>query len=264
MQRSIGATGASEFRLDGKVAFITGGTKNIGRATALKFMMAGADVVITARTESSLRETKAELESLRPGGKVLAVTADVSDEQAIERSVDAALDTFGGVDILVNNAYFSGRPRGRRAVLETSYDEWDAVWRGNVMAPFRYAQLLEPGMRNRGGGSIINLGSIAASGYFDGLIAYATSKNALATMTRYLAVELAPLIRVNAVSPGAISPDGEPMGPIQRRLSELSPMQRVGAAQELASVALFLASDASSFVTGQVVVADGGVSARAF
>jgi NAD(P)-dependent dehydrogenase (short-subunit alcohol dehydrogenase family) len=119
-------------------------------------------------------------------------------------------------------------------------------------------------MRERGNGSIINMLSIAATGYVEGLIAYATSKNALATITRYLAVELAPAIRVNAISPGAISPDGKPMGSIQRNLLQLSPLQRVGSADEIASVAVFLASDASSFITGQVLVADGGVLGRAF
>ena len=250
-------------RLDGKVAFITGGTKNIGRATARAFAAAGAAVVITARTEADLKEAKSDLEAIG-GGEVLTVTADASVDDEIVESVRVAVDTFGGVDILVNNAYFSGRLGGRRAGLETSLEDWDAVWRGNVLAAYRHIQLLEPSMRARGGGSVINLLSIAMSGHIDGLLAYATTKSALATITRYLATELAPAIRVNAISPGAISPDGEPRGSIQRELVQLSPMQRVGVPDEIASVALFLASDASSFVTGQTIVADGGVVARSF
>jgi len=252
-----------EPRLDGKVAFITGGTKNIGRATARAFAAAGADVVITARTEADLKDAKSDLEALG-GGKVLTVVADASIDHDIVEAVCAAVDTFGGVDILVNNAYFSGRLGGRRAGLATSLDDWDAVWRGNVLAAYRHIQLLEPAMRARGGGSIINLLSIAMSGYIEGLLAYATTKSALATITRFLATELAPAIRVNAISPGAISPNGEPRGSIQRELARLSPMGRVGVPDEIASIAVFLASDASSFVTGQTIVADGGVVARAF
>ena len=250
-------------RLDGKVAFITGGTKNIGRATARAFVAAGADVIITARTETDLKEAQSDLEALG-GGKVLTLAADASIDREIVESVRAATDAFGGVDILVNNAYFSGRLGARRAGLETSLDDWEAVWRGNVLAAYRYIQLLEPAMRARGGGSIINLLSIAMSGHIEGLLGYATTKSALATITRFLATELAPAIRVNAVSPGAISPTGEPLGSIQRELVQLSPMQRVGVPDEIASVALFLASDASSFVTGQTIVVDGGVMARSF
>jgi NAD(P)-dependent dehydrogenase (short-subunit alcohol dehydrogenase family) len=250
-------------RLDGKVAFITGGTKKIGRATARAFVSAGADVVITARTESDLKETKSDLEALG-GGRVLTVSADATIDDEIVESVRAANDTFGGVDILVNNAYFSGRLGGRRAGLEMSLEDWDAVWRGNVLSAFRYIQLLEPGMTARGGGSVINLLSIAMSGHISGLLGYSTTKSALATITRHLATELAPAIRVNAISPGAISADGEPQGAIQRELVQLAPMQRVGVPDEIASVALFLASDASSYVTGQTIVVDGGILARSF
>lgn len=250
-------------RLDGKVAFITGGTKNIGRATARAFVAAGSDVVITARTATDLDVARAELEALG-GGRVLAVAADATVDDQIVESVRAAIDEFGGVDILVNNAYFSGRLSGRRSGLETSLEDWDAAWRGNVLSAYRYIQLIEPSMLARGGGSVINLLSIAMSGHLEGLLAYAASKSALATITRFLAAELAPAIRVNAISPGAISPDGEPRGSIQRDLLQLSPMRRVGVPDEIASVALFLASDASSFVTGQTIVADGGVVARSF
>jgi 7-alpha-hydroxysteroid dehydrogenase len=254
---------SGEPRLDGKVAFITGGTKNIGRATARAFAAAGADLVITARTEADLQEAKSELEALG-GGRVLTVVADASSDDDIVRSVRAAEDAFAGIDILVNNAYFSGRVGGRRAGLQTSLGDWNAVWRGNVLSAFRYIQLLEPAMRDRARGSVINVLSIAMNGYIEGLLGYATTKSALATITRHLAAELAPAIRVNAISPGAVSPDGTPRGSIQRELAELSPMHRVGLADEIASVALFLGSDASSFVTGQVIVADGGVVARAF
>jgi NAD(P)-dependent dehydrogenase (short-subunit alcohol dehydrogenase family) len=257
------STPTDQPRLDGKVAFVTGGTKKIGRATARAFVMAGADVVITARTESDLKKAKSDLEALG-GGKVLTVAADASVDDDIVESARAATDTFGGVDILVNNAYYSGQLSGRRSALETSLEDWDLVWRGNVLSAFRYIQLLEPAMRERGGGSIINLLSIAMSGHIGGLLGYSTTKSALATITRQLATELAPAIRVNAISPGAISADGEPQGSIQRELVQLAPMKRVGVPDEIASVALFLASDASSYVTGQTIVVDGGVVARSF
>ena len=258
---STAATGQP--RLAGKVAFVTGGTKKIGRAVARAFVEAGADVVITARTESDLRETKAHLEALG-GGRVLTVVADATVDEEIVESVRVATDSFGGVDILVNNAYFSGRLGGRRPGLEMTLEDWDAVWRGNVLSAFRYIQLLEPAMSARGGGSVINLLSIATSGHIEGLLGYASTKSALATITRQLATGLAPAIRVNAISPGPIAPDGEPQGSIQRELVQLAPMRRVGTPGEIASVALFLASDASSYVTGQTIVVDGGILARSF
>jgi len=263
MEHTNDASAPGKFGLQGKAALITGGTKNIGRATARAFAAAGADVVITARNQSGLDETRAELIALG-ARNVVTVAADILSDDDIVRSVGVALDAFGGIDTLVNNAYYSGRLGGPRPALETSVEQWDVIWRGNVLAPHRYAQLLEPTMRERGSGSIINVLSIAATGYVEGLMAYATSKNALATITRYLAVELAPAIRVNAISPGAVSADGKPTGAIQRDLMKLSPLQRVGAADEIASVAVFLASEASSFITGQVIAADGGVLARAF
>lgn len=263
MQDLMEGFGPRTFSLDGMVAFITGGTKNIGRATAHRFAAAGADVVITARSEAGLLEVKSELERL-DGGRVLTIAGDVSNDDDVVRSVETAVESFGGVDILVNNAMFSSRRGGRKRGLETSPEDWEAIFRGNVLAPCRYIQLFEPIMRGRHGGSIINLLSIVTTGYVEGLMAYATSKSALATITRYLATELAPAIRVNAISPGAISPDGQPMGSIQRQLAQVAPMQRVGKADEVASVALFLASDASSFVTGQVIVADGGILGKGF
>jgi len=250
-------------RLDAKVALVTGGTKNIGLATARAFAAAGADVIITARNAAGLEQARAELESLSTG-KIVAIAADVTVDEDIVRSVDAVLEAFGGVDVLVNNAYYAGPLAGRRPALEMTSEQWDAIWRGNVLAPYRYIQLLEPTMRERGSGSIINLVSIAATGYVQGLMGYGASKSALATMTRYLAVDLGPAIRVNAISPGPVSPDGNPLGAIQRELADLSTLQRVGRADEIASLALFLASDASSLVTGHSLVADGGVLARAF
>jgi NAD(P)-dependent dehydrogenase (short-subunit alcohol dehydrogenase family) len=263
MQDPVGVDRSRTSQLHGKVALITGGTKNIGRATARAFAAAGADLVVTARNEAGLEATRTELMTEFPG-KVVTVPADVSSDEDIVRSVDVALEAFGGVDILVNNAYYSSRLGGLRPGLEMTIEQWDSIWRGNVLATYRYTQLLEPTMRERGSGSIINVLSIAAAGYFEGLMAYAASKNALATITRYLSVDLAPAIRVNAISPGAVSPDGKPRDSIQRDLLRLSPLQRVGSADEIASVAVFLASDASSFVTGQVIVADGGVLARSF
>jgi NAD(P)-dependent dehydrogenase (short-subunit alcohol dehydrogenase family) len=247
----------AQFRLDRRVAFITGGTKNIGRAIARTFVRAGADVIITARTEADLVDVASELREM--GGRVLTVVGDVGDEGAVTRSVTAALDVFGGVDILVNNAFSKGGPVRRERALDTSADDWDAVWRTNVMGPYRYIQLLEPVMRDRGRGSIVNLLSIIAYRYANGLAAYATTKSALWTLTRYMATELGPTIRVNAIAPGAVSPTGEPRNFVQEQIAKVAPMQRIGSPDEIASAALFLASDASSFVTGQVIVVDGGV-----
>jgi len=248
-------------RLDGKVAFITGATQNIGFATARAFALAGADLVITARTEADLATAKAELEALG-GGKVVTVVADVLDDDAIVASVDAATAAFGGVDVLVNNAAASGRTREQLAGLDTSIETWNMVWQANLLASYRHIQLLAPTMKARGGGSVVNILSIAMSTYMSNLLPYSTVKGAIATLTRYLAVDLAPDIRVNGVSPGAITPTGEPRGALQRSLVEVTPMQRAGAADEIASTTLFLASEASSFVTGQIISVDGGIVAH--
>jgi len=227
------------FRLDGKVALITGGTRNIGLATAKVFAAAGADLVLTARNDGPLQSVKEELE--RRGTNVCALAGDVADQVYVQRLVDMAYERFGRVDVLVNNAFRAGQVRP------------------NVLAPFRLMQLIGRQMLAGAGGSIINILSISAFGHDAGLTAYAATKSALWTLTKYVAAEVAPLVRVNAIAPGTITQSGKPRTIQMERLIPNIPAGRIGHPTEIAATALFLGSPASSYVTGQVISVDGGI-----
>jgi NAD(P)-dependent dehydrogenase (short-subunit alcohol dehydrogenase family) len=248
----------SPVSLEGKVALITGATMNIGRSIAQAYAEAGAKLVITARTRSDLDKTASELSSL--GCDVLPVAGDVADPTAAERTVGEAEAAFGKIDVLVNNAYHAGS--ARPFALEVPSEDWDRCWRTNVLGPYRYMQLTCRQMMQTGG-SIINVLSIAAFQHVPGMTAYAATKAALWSLTRYVATEMAPNVRVNAISPGPVSEDGLPRTPGMARVAPLVPLQRIGRPDEVANVALFLASDASSYVTAQVIGVDGGFARHA-
>jgi len=244
------------FRLDGKVALITGGTRNIGLATAKVFAAAGADLVLTARNDGPLQSVKEELE--RRGTNVCALAGDVADQVYVQRLVDMAYERFGRVDVLVNNAFRAGQVRPEFA-LDTPDEDWNECWQTNVLAPFRLMQLVGRQMLAGAGGSIINILSISAFGHDAGLTAYAATKSALWTLTKYVAAEVAPLVRVNAIAPGTITQSGKPRTIQMERLVPNIPAGRIGHPTEIAATALFLASPASSYVTGQVISVDGGI-----
>jgi 7-alpha-hydroxysteroid dehydrogenase len=250
------ATAAAPFRLDGQVALVTGATKNIGRSIAATFAAAGASLVLTARTASDL---EASCEQLRSGGaQVRAVPGDVALDADVRRAVAAAIDTFGRIDVLVNNAYSAGA--ARPFALDVPDEDWDSCWRANVLGPYRLMQLAGRLMIEQGGGSIINILSISAFRHDPGMTAYAATKAALWSLTRYVATEAAPTVRVNAISPGPITENGLPRTEVEERNLPLIPMARGGVPAEIATVALFLASPASSYVTGQVIGVDGGLA----
>jgi len=244
------------FRLDGQVALVTGATKNIGRAIAGTFAAAGASLVLTARTASDLEARCAELRAR--GTRVHPVVGDVASDDDVRRTVAAAQATFGRIDVLVNNAYSAGR--ARPFALDVPDEDWDSCWRANVLGPYRLMQLAGRLMIDNGGGSIINILSISAFRHDPGMTAYAATKAALWSLTRYIATEAAPAVRVNAISPGPITDDGLPRSKGMERNLPLIPMARGGLPGEIATVALFLASPASSYVTGQVVGVDGGLA----
>ena len=244
------------FRLDGKVALVTGGTRNIGLATARAFAAAGADLVITARNDAPLQLVREELE--QRGTNVCALAGDVADQAYVERLVDVAYERFGHVDVLVNNAFRAGQVRPEFA-LDTPDADWDECWQTNVLAPFRLMQLIGRRMLAADGGSIINILSISAFGHDAGLTAYAATKSALWTLTKYVAAEVAPLVRVNAIAPGTVTTSGKPRTIQMERLIPDIPIGRIGRPTEIASTALFLASSASSYITGQVISVDGGI-----
>lgn len=254
------------FDLTGQVAIVTGAARGIGQATALRLADAGAEIVAVDLTKDSCEETVAQILSL--GRKVIAVGANVSQREGIQCILSAALDAFGGVDILVNNAALRGW-----ATWDTiSEEDWDCFMSVNSKAVFFLSQAVAQQMiRQARGGAIINIASTAAAHPVRYKVDYNTAKAGVAMMTKSLAVELGPYqIRVNAVGPGGTrTPGGQ--GVIQKGLST-EQLKKLGedwfsrvplrdeAAEpdEIARVVLFLASPAASYVSAQVIYADGG------
>jgi 3-oxoacyl-[acyl-carrier protein] reductase len=248
-------------RLEGKVALITGGSRGIGRAISLRFAREGATVVVnfTAhpdKAESMVAEIKKE------GGRAVALQADVSAKSAVQAMIDAARKEFGPIDILVNNAGIL-RSGNTLALNEEDFDRMIAV---NVKGTISVVQGIAPGMIERRYGKIINLASIAGLGTAVAeTTPYALTKAAVVMLTKRLALELgAHGINVNAIAPGFIRTemlqflDTEDDRARLEALGKKAILNRVGVPEDVANVALFLASDESSFMTGQVLTVDGG------
>ena len=245
-------------RLNGKVAFITGGNSGIGLATALLFIAEGAKVGIIGRNRKTLDQAAAVL-----GHNGLACEADVTDAYAVEQAIQATVDRFGKLDVLFANAGSSDLTPVGLSTLQV----FERVLRDNVTATFLLVQAAVPSLNH--GASIIFNGSVQAVNGRPGFSAYAASKGALRSMARSLASELSPLgIRVNVVSPGAIrtplwsklvsnAPSPEA---VYERVETTIPLGRMGLAEEVASAVLFLASSESSFVQAAEIVVDGGAT----
>ncbi len=223
---------------------------------------AGADVVCAARTADDIEATA---DAIRGSGRrALAVPADVTVTEQLEALVAQTVQEFGRVDILVNNAG-GWLPR---ALMETSERAFEAALRFNVTSAFLLTKLVVPHMTVRGEGSIVNISSRSASMVQPCFTAYATAKAALSMMTRAMAPELAPKIRVNAIEVGGIETAGLAHvltdETVRERLENNTPMHRVGQVEDIAAAVVYLASPASSFVTGKIFEVDGGVEAPAF
>ncbi len=242
------------FRLDGKVAVVTGGNRGLGEAYVRALGEAGARVAIAARDAALSESVAGELGAL-------AVTTDVSDAGSVEAMLATVTAELGPVDVLVNNAGVCYH----RPALEVPENEWRSVWDVNVDGVWHCSRAVGAQMVERGSGTIINIGSMS------GMVvnrpqwqpAYNASKAAVHHLTRSLAAEWAPSgVRVNALAPGYIKTDMSPVDDpkFHRHWIEDTPMQRYGTVEELAPAVVFLASEASSFVTGSVLVADGGYS----
>ncbi len=250
------------FKLTDRVAIVTGGGKGIGRGIAWAFAEAGADVVVAARTESDLAETVTGVE--QRGRKALAVTTDVTVTEDLERLVRAALDAFGRIDVLVNNAGGTGP----RAALQTSEAYFEKALRFNVTQAFLLTKLVVPHMvETAGGGAVVNISSRSSDMVQTAFVAYAAGKAALNMMTRNLAAELAPKVRVNALSVGGVATEALSVVLTNEALAEQfnrnTPMGRPGTVEDVAAAALYLASPASAWVTGKVFQVDGGTEAPA-
>ncbi len=246
---------ATAFRLDGKVALVTGGTRGIGRAIAEAYAGAGAGVCVLARKKDELDETQAALAAL--GSRVAVYAGSAGDPEAIEASVAHCLEELGALDILVNNA---GTNPTFGPMIETETRAVRKVLELNVEGPLLLAQAAWRTWMRDHGGVLINVASLGGIRPSLGIGMYNTSKAALIHMTRQLAVELAPGIRVNGIAPGLVKTH------FARALYEHDeegmaarfPMKRLGVPDDVAGAALFLASDASSWITGELLVVDGG------
>lgn len=243
--------------LNGKVAVVIGGTSGIGRAIAHGLADAGADVICTSRRTDQVDAAAAEIEG--KGRRTLRLASDVSDRASMQSVLDEAVRQFGQVHILVNSA---GRTK-RAPTLEFSEEDWDGIMDTNLTGTLRSCQIFGRHMLEKGYGRIINIASLSSFVALYEVAAYAASKAAVASLTKSLAVEWSQRgVNVNAIAPGVFRTalnqkllDETPRG--QEFLTR-TPMRRFGKTEELAGVAVFLASDAASYVTGEVIAVDGG------
>ena len=246
------------FRVDGKVAVVTGASRNVGLEIARTLAAAGARVVMAARDAGRLGARAAEIRD-QTGAEVTPIAADVTSAADTDRLVSRVLEAYPQVDVLVNNAYASGGTFGTH-VLDVSDEAWEITFRANVMGPFRLCRGFGRGMLSGRGGAIINVLSGSAFQPTWQNAPYGATKAALWTLTRYLAVELAPAVRVNALVPGLTMSQtgGPPPGPVADSLLAMVPMGRAGRPEEVASAALYLASGAASYTSGTVLFVNGG------
>ena len=250
------------FRLDGKVAIVTGAGKGIGKGIALGLAEAGADVVCAARTE---REIDATAEAIRAlGRRALALRTDVTVTADLERLVDTTVAELGRLDVLVNNAGGTGP----RPALDTSERFFESALRFNVTSAFLLTRLAVPKMLETAGeGSVVNISSRSSDMVQTSFVAYGAAKAALNMMTRNMAAEFAPKVRLNALSVGGVETEGLAVvltnDAIREQFETNTPMRRPGQVEDIACAALYLASPASSWVTGKIFQIDGGTEAPA-
>ncbi len=250
------------FRLDGRIALVTGGSKGLGEAMALGMAEAGAKVVITSRHLNECEETAQRVID-STGAEVLALQGDVTDKSQVQGNVAAALARFGRLDILVNNA----GTNVRTGTIDLPLEDWQRIVDVNLTGPFICAQAVLPTMIEQGYGRIINMSSIFGAVGFPSRTPYTATKGGLLNMTRAWALEFAQTgVTVNAICPG---PFDTPMNRPLRDNPEVYeafiakiPMGRWGDLEELSATAVFLASDAASYMTGSALFVDGGWTAQ--
>ncbi|HEX2057679.1 MAG TPA: SDR family NAD(P)-dependent oxidoreductase [Actinomycetota bacterium] len=249
------------FSLAGKIAIVTGASRGIGRAIAVAFAEAGADVAVAARSEGDLETLAKEIDSL--GRRALVVPTDVTQREDIESLIERTVSELGGIDVLVNNA---GGSNFTSPLVGLRPPGWDKLLKLNLDSVFHGTQLAAHKMLEHGGGSIIQISSVAGIEGAPGLSPYSAAKGGVRLFTQAVAKELAGSgVRVNAIAPGWIeTPLNDWMTKdkgILQAIEATIPMGRIGQADEVVGAAIYLASDASSFVTGTTLVVDGGQTA---
>ena len=242
--------------MEGKVVIVTGAASGIGKACAKRFVAEGASMVLADRADLSAIAKRIESQ----GSQALSVEVDVSDEGSVVDLFTAVRNRFGRLDVL---AHLAGISR-RGLALDFPVDDWDAVIDTNLKGTFLCCRAAIPVMRDSGGGAIVNTASVHSLVSFDTCTAYDAAKAGLLGLTRVLALDYGPDIRVNAVLPGAIlTPLWRGVTPKdKRRYGDMVPAKRLGTPEDVANAVLYLASDEASFVTGTTLVVDGGLLAR--
>lgn len=248
--------------LEGKVAIVTGGGTGIGRATALTLASAGAKVVVAGRRKEKLLEVCEEIKA--NGGEGLAVRADVTVQEDIDNLVAETCKAFGTIDILVNNA---GMALPRISTLDVTREDWNKLFDLNMTATFFVSQAVARVMAKNGGGRIVNVTSQRGINALPQIVPYCTSKGAIMSMTRALAIDLAPFnINVNAIAPGYVMTDmvAGLLSDKERLQSVLdrTPLKKLGTQEEMAAAILYFCIPQSSYTTGHILILDGGWSCQ--
>jgi 3-oxoacyl-[acyl-carrier protein] reductase len=240
-------------RLNGNVALVTGATSDIGRAIVLRFAQEGSDIVIAYHRSARAKDIAEEVRAL--GRKAMTVKVDISQFSNVEQMVCQTIAEFGKIDILVNNAAATWL---RTRLPEMTEEEWDRVINVNLKGYFNCTLLVSKQMIKQKAGRIINISSIAANTTVPGQVAYVTSKGGINSLTMAAAVDLAPYhINVNAIAPGSIDTTRIAQENLKKRRVRI-PLGELGEPEDIAAVALFLASEDAKHVTGRIIVVDGG------
>ena len=245
------------FDLTGKTAIVTGGGNGIGKACCEMLAAYGANVVVSDYKIEPANKVVEEITS--KGGKAIALDCDVTKDEALVNLVEKTLEAYGQINILVNNV--GGGGAGRESPYEISVNEFERVFQMNVFSMWRLCQLVSPHMKSSGYGSIINMSSMASINKSPAISAYASSKAAINHMTRKLAFDFGPEIRINAVGPGAIRTQAlqTVLTPeIEKTMLKHTPLERLGEPEDIAGAVLYFAAPVSVWVSGQVLFVNGG------
>ena len=250
------------FKLNGKIAIVTGGAGGIGEALAMGLSIHGATVIVSSRNQASIAKV-AEQITATSGNQAMAIASDVTDEGSVQKMVDAVVQKYGRIDILVNAMGMNIK----RDAFEYPMQDWDKIFEVNVKGTMIACKIVGKVMRDQKGGAIVNLSSVRGiRGYTGGNTGYCATKGAVELITKALALEWAPHhIRVNALGPALVITPGTKhiaeTPELAKKYAAAVPLGRIGMPEDMAGAVIFLCSDAAGFVTGQTIYVDGGLTA---